>query len=90
MYTYCSHPDITSKYMIQITFGVFQFSCKGCNIRYYSRQASFFELSLTEQLAYSYHKIINSARLWRVGYREVVLGRRKYFGHPKTQLAMFA
>ena len=24
------------------------------------------------------------------GYRQVVLGRRKHFGRPKTQLAMFA
>ena len=30
-----------------------------------------------------------SARLWRVGYRQVVLGRRKLFGCPKTQLANF-
>lgn len=28
-------------------------------------------------------------RLWRVGYRQVVLGCRKHFGCPKTQLAMF-
>ena len=34
-------------------------------------------------------KIIISSRLWRVGYRQVVLGRRKHFGCPKTQLANF-
>ena len=34
-------------------------------------------------------KIIISARLWRVGYRQVVLGCRKHFGCPKTQLANF-
>ena len=28
-------------------------------------------------------------RLWRVGYRQVVLGCRKHFGCPKTQLANF-
>ena len=33
-------------------------------------------------------KIIISSRLWRVGYRQVVLGRRKHFGCPKTQLAI--
>ena len=27
-------------------------------------------------------------RLWRGGYRQVVLGRRKHFGCPKTQLAI--
>lgn len=41
MYTYCSHSDITSNNMIRIIFGVFQFSCKVYNIRYYSGQGSF-------------------------------------------------
>ena len=35
------------------------------------------------------YKIIIFARLWRVGYRQVVLGCRKHFGCPKTQLANF-
>ena len=30
-----------------------------------------------------------STRLWRVGYRQVVLGCWKHFGCPKTQLANF-
>ena len=40
MYTYCSHSDITSKNMMWIIFGVFQFSCKVYNMRYYSRLGS--------------------------------------------------
>ena len=46
-------------------------------------------IELVQKRKYLQYKNIKSSRLWRVGCRLVVLGRRKHFGRPKTQLANF-